>query len=290
MQHTVVAPSSKATQAVHFSSDDNSSRVTARGGLMKPVLIALVCVALPLSVQAQRADTVFAEVGSPAVDGRVFKPHAARVRIYRGDSLVAQWLNELTLGDSAGRPVMRWVTTGEPARDNPGRPLSVLRQTYDGVTMAPLGYSSTSNTGAHTSVSIAGNRVRGRRRTAADTTMIPIDLTIQRPGFFLGASDLVPIAAGLETGSVIVSPMWSPGATTPDYRVFAVLADTTLNIEGTMVKARKVEERRRTDRSLTANWYLLLEKPYMVYGEVPLPDGRIQRMTEVDVPLRSGRP
>jgi hypothetical protein len=50
------------------------------------------------------------------------------------------------------------------------------------------------------------------------------------------------------------------------------------------VKSRKVEERRRSDRVLLANWYLLLESPYMVYGEVPLPDGRIQRMTEVAVP------
>ena len=85
---------------------------------------------------------------------------------------------------------------------------------------------------------------------------------------------------------MIVAPLWSATVTSPDYRVFAVLGDTTLNIEGQLVRARKVEERRRSDRSLSAYWYLLTTEPYMVYGGVPLPDGRVQRMTEVGVPIR----
>jgi hypothetical protein len=252
---------------------------------MKRLLIAAL-VACTNAASAQTRDTIFAEVGSPAIDGRVFKPHAARVRIYRGDSLVAQWLNELTLGDSAGRPVMRWVTTGEVARDNPNRVLTVLRQTYDAITMAPLGYLSISPTGASSAFSLRDLQVRGYRRTADDTTSHPVAATLDRRGFFAGASDLVPIAAGLKSGAVIVSPVWSAGNHSTEYRVFAVLHDTTLNVEGTMVRARKVEERRRSNGSLYANWYLLTEAPYMVYGEIPLPDGRVQRMTEVAVPLR----
>jgi hypothetical protein len=54
-----------------------------------------------------------------------------------------------------------------------------------------------------------------------------------------------------------------------------------------MLTATKVEERRRANGTLFANWYLLLKSPYMVYGEVPLPDGRVQRMAEVEVPLRT---
>jgi hypothetical protein len=39
---------------------------------------------------------------------------------------------------------------------------------------------------------------------------------------------------------------------------------------------------------LYATWYLIDRVPYMVYGEVVLPDGQIQRMTEVtiNVPAR----
>lgn len=252
---------------------------------MKLLIAVLVSVAAP-AAGAQSADTVFADVGSPAIDAQRFKPHAARVRVYRGDSLVAQWTNELSLGDSAGRRVMRWVTTGEPVPVNPNRPLGVLRQTYDAVTLAPLGYSNVVSTGAFSHLRIDGRRVSGTRRTASDTTVHRVDVTLDQPGYFAGASDLIPVAAGLRVGSVIVAPVWNANAAAVDYRVFSVLRDTTLSIEGSSVVARKVEERRRSDRSLTAYWYLLTESPYMVYGEVPLPDGRMQRMTEVAIPTR----
>ena len=254
---------------------------------LRSALALLTTMAMPLA--ADQADTVRAEVGSVAIDARFMKPHAARVRIYRGDSLVQQWLNELRVGDSAGRPVHRWVTIGEPVPLNPNRPLSVLRQTYDARTLAPLGFSSTVNNGAFTHLSIDGTRVRGRRRTAADTnTIIPVDVTIERPGFYVGASDLVPIASGLKQGTVLLAPFWGPNLTTPDYRVFVIHGDTTVSVEGTPVRAIKVDERRRSDRVLVATWYLLRDSSYMVYGEVPLPDGRVQRMTEVAVPLRPG--
>ena len=250
-----------------------------------PVVAVLAVAAAVSSAEAQRVDTVFAEVGSPAVDGRVFKPHAARVRIYRGDTLVAQWTNELVLADSAGRRIMRWVTRGEPVPAVPNRPLSVLRQTYDATTLAPLGFSSVVNNGAFTHIKVDGKRVTGTRRTATDTTVRAVDITLERPGYFSGASDIVPVAAGLRSGSVIVAPLWSPLSAAPDYRVFSVLRDTTLTIEGSRVVARKVEERKRSDGSLAAYWYLLTESPYMVYGEVPLSDGRMQRMTEVAIPM-----
>jgi hypothetical protein len=51
------------------------------------------------------------------------------------------------------------------------------------------------------------------------------------------------------------------------------------------VNAWKVEEHRESDGKLLATWYLLDKSPYMVYGEVPLPDGSVQRMTEVEVPI-----
>lgn len=247
-----------------------------------PILLAVV--ATPLL--AQRADTVRAEIGSPAIDGRFMKPHAARVRIYRGDSLVQQWLNELRVGDSAGRRVMRWVTTSEPVPLNPNRPLSVLRQTYDARTLAPLGFSSTVSTGASSAVSIDGNRVRGHRRVGGDTTTIPVDILLDRPGYYAGASDLVPIAAGLKAGTILLAPFWAPNSATGEYRVFEIHGDTTVNVEGTPVRAVKVAERRPRDGVLLATWYLLTKSPYMVYGEVPLPDGRVQRMTEVEVPLK----
>lgn len=236
-------------------------------------------------VVAQRTDTLFLHVGSKEVDASLFKPHAARVRIYGPTGVITnEWDNELFLGDSAGRPVMRWSTIRRPVASNPGRPMSTLLQTYDAKTLAPYGYLSYNSEGAYLQLTINGKQVRGSRRANATGPLETIDFVVDTPGFVIGASDLVPVAAGMEVGRVMVAPLWGPNMRASEFRVFVVKGDTTVDIEGEMVRARKVEERRRSNGTLTANWYLLSDSPYMVYGEVPLPNGGIQRMTEVPIP------
>jgi hypothetical protein len=230
-------------------------------------------------------DTLRLEVGSPEVDGRVYKPHKALVRIRIGDPagpVVREWTNELTLGDSAGRPVMRWITIGKQnAGPNAGATWE-LRQTYDAVTLKPMAYDSRQASGAYMRLTIDGNRVRGVQRGPGQTEEQSIDRTIDRHGFFAGASDLVPAAVGFREGLVMTAPVWSPQMTTAETRIFTVVGKESINVEGAMVEAWKVEEY-RTDRTLYATWWLLDESPYMVYGEIVLPDGRVQRMTEVEV-------
>lgn len=234
------------------------------------------------AIHPTASDTLFVEVGSPRLDGRVFRPHAARVRVYVGDELTNEWTNELTLADSAGRPVMHWVTR---TVRSPSGVTSVLRQTYDAVTLAPYTFHSAASNGAEIALTLSGTEVRGTRRAAGEDTVQKVQVTIDRPGFFAGASDLVPVAAGLEDGLVMVAPVWRYGMPAAEDRVFAVVGDTTVVVEGTSVTAWRVDEHRRDDRTLQASWYLTEERPYMVYGEVPLPDGRVRRMTEVEIPL-----
>jgi hypothetical protein len=213
------------------------------------------------------------------------------VRVRIGDAagpVVREWTNELTLGDSAGRPVMRWITKG---RQNEGPNAGAtweLRQTYDAITLKPLAYNSTSSSGAQMRLTIDGNRVRGERRAAGDANSQPMDMTIDRPGFFAGASDLVPAAVGFRKGMVMTAPVWSPTMTQSETRILTVVGLEAVEVEGTSIEAWKVEER-RADRSLYATWWLLDESPYMVYGEIVLPDGRVQRMTEVEIVLPDGR-
>jgi hypothetical protein len=234
-------------------------------------------------------DTIRLEVGSPAVDGRVYRPHAARVRVRVDDPasrITAEWTNQLTLGDSGGRPVMRWVTTGTQFPEA-GPPVTwELRQTYDAITLAPYAFHRTTSTGGATRLTIEGRRVRGTRRAPGGTSDEPVDVTLDRPGFFAGASDLVPLAVGLRPGLVMTAPVWSPAMTQSELRVFSVVGKEWVDVEGTAIEAWKVEERRPTG-PLYAAWYLLDRSPYMVYSEVVLPDGRIQRMTEVE--LSGGR-
>ena len=45
----------------------------------------------------------------------------------------------------------------------------------------------------------------------------------------------------------------------------------------------KVEERVQRDGRLVATWYLTDRSPYMVYAEVPLQNGQVQRMTGVSL-------
>jgi hypothetical protein len=232
----------------------------------------------------QPTDTLRLEVGSPHLDGRVFAPHTARVRVYIGERMTAEWTNELTVGDSAGRQVHRWVTKGQRFPDN-GAPINwELRQTYDARTLAPYGYNSTSSTGAFTRLAIDGTRVFGTRRTLADTTIQQVDMTIDRPGYFSGASDIVPTAVGFKPGAVMIAPVWSPGVAQADMRIFTIIEKKPIDVEGAMVDAWKVEERRQADGKLYATWYLTEGSPYMVYGEIPLQNGQVQRMTEVELP------
>ena len=83
----------------------------------------------------------------------------------------------------------------------------------------------------------------------------------------------------------MIAPVWSPAMSNSELRIFSVLGKVRVNVEGTDVEAWKVEERRHADRVLTATWYLTETSPYMVYGEVPLPNGQVQRMSEVALPM-----
>lgn len=238
------------------------------------------------TMAAAPSDTIRLEVGSPLVDGRVYAPHRARVRVHL-NSLdtppTNEWTNELTIGDSAGRKVMRWVTLGQfdTATREPGFD---LRQTFDLVTLAPLGYALTTKSGARVRLAIEGNRMTGTRRLPNDPAERTVDQTIPRLGFIASASDLVPLAVGLRAGAVIVAPFWGPNMPTAESRIFTVVGRERTTVEGTEWNAWRVEERRESDGRLLAVWWLVDESPYMVAGEVYLPNGTVQKMTEIALP------
>ena len=254
------------------------------------VLLTMPCPAPVTPAMAQ--DTIRIEVGSKQLNGRVYKPHAARVRVRLGGPdgpITSEWTNELFLGDSAGRPVMRWVTKGKrPAPNGTGDMTWELRQTYDHQTLKPLGYDSRNSLGLSTQLAITGNRVHGTKKLPADAAAQPVDISLDQPGFFAGASDLVPAAVGFKEGAIILAPFWSPNMTKAEMRVFTVIGKTNINVEGTPTLAWKVDEHRYTDKAKLATWYLLDSSPYMVYGEVPLPNGQIQHMSEIVIPMSPG--
>jgi hypothetical protein len=235
------------------------------------------------------SDTIRVEVGAKEIDGRVYKPHAARVRVWTGSGagrIRAEWTNELSIGDSAGRQVHRWVTIGTSITPNGDSVRWELRQTYDARTLQPYGIVRTTSTGAVSALRIDGTRVTGVRRANRDAAEEQVDYTIDRPGFVASASDLVPLAAGFKAGRVVIVPVWGPGMKASEIRSFTMVGKTNVDVEGTMQNAWKVEERRVNDPKLLATWYLMDKSPYMVYGEVPGADGSIDRFTEVELPIK----
>lgn len=260
-----------------------------------PLLLAAPAALTFAAIRASAAqpapdDTIRLEVGSKEVDASYFQPHAAKVRVYvksaAGDERIrAEWMNVLWPGDSAGIKVHRWVTTGTQIAPNGSTTNWELRQTYDAKTLAPYGIARTASNGSASSFRVDGNTITGWRRASSVAPQRDTTWTVQQLGFVASASDLVPLAVGFRPGMVMTAPLWGPNMAASEMRIFSVIGEQDIDVEGTNVRAWKVEERRRSDRALLATWWLLPKSPYMVYGEVPLPDGSIQRMTEVAVPM-----
>lgn len=82
----------------------------------------------------------------------------------------------------------------------------------------------------------------------------------------------------------MIAPVWGPNMADAESRIFTVVRQERTMVEGTEWNAWKVEERRESDRTLLAVWYLLDESPYMVAGDVYLANGQVQKMTEIALP------
>ena len=250
--------------------------------------MTLLALLMALAVPAA-SDTIRLEVGSPRVDGRIYAPHLAcvRVRVADDSTVVTHWTNELTLGDSAGRRVMRWVTKGTqyPAGQAPVQ--WQILQTYDARTLAPYAYHRTASTGAEVRLTFDGRKVSGTRKANASAPVVPVSMELDRSGFIASASDLVPLAVGLKPGAIMTAPMWGPGMERAETRVFVVTGEKPVRVEGASVTAWEIEERRQADDVLLARWYMTDRSPYMVYGETYGPNGEVRKMSEVDVKSES---
>jgi hypothetical protein len=156
-----------------------------------------------------------------------------------------------------------------------------LHQTYDARTLAPLTYYRWSDDGRSMRLRIDGTRVQGEERVPGESRPRVIDRTIDRRGFFAGASDLVPMAIRLRPGLVVTAPVWAPAMERTQVRVFTVVGRESLRVEGDEVSGWKIEERVRGNDRILATWYVTDDSPFMLLAESTLADGRRQRITGV---------
>ena len=83
---------------------------------------------------------------------------------------------------------------------------------------------------------------------------------------------------------MIIAPVWGPSMAQAETHIFSIIGKERTLVEGTEWDAWKVEERRESDRQLLSVWYLLDKSPYMVAGEVYMPNGDVRKMTEIELP------
>jgi hypothetical protein len=231
-----------------------------------------------IGTEATWPDTVRVEVGSPLVNGTVYPAHdgvVTRLRI-DGDRVdtTGRWTNILVIGDSAGRAVHRWHTSGT-TRGPGGRDVPYdLWQTFDARTLALYGYHLRSGNGTHIQLAIDGVRVRGTRRTPADSAPRSVDITLPRAGFVSGASDLIPqaVEGGLREELVITAPIWSPQAGTVELQMWSVRRRTTVEFDGRQAPAWEVEHY-SADRALLGTIWLVDDPPYMVRWDIAAREG-----------------
>jgi hypothetical protein len=141
-----------------------------------------------------------------------------------GAAPVGTWTN-LAVGDSAGRPVHRWISRGVQLGPEGAGSSWELVQTYDARTLAPLTYYRWASNGAYTRLRIEGTRVRGVQQVPGEAAPAPSTGPSRRRG----------------------------------------------RVEG--------HGARGADGALVATWYLTDSSPFMVLGDMPLPNGGTQRIT-----------
>lgn len=245
---------------------------------------------LALALIGPDTDTLRLRVGMPEVQGQMFVLHAGKVVVERdtdqGTEVVTQWTNHLAFGDSASRPVMRWITRGSTRRPDGTTGNYVLRQTMDRETLAPYGYDLESSSGTQIKLRINGRQVEGWRKGPQDTARTMVNLQLSEPPFMAGAWDLIVVAATMKEGLVMVMPVWQPGMADIELRSYTITGTKDVKAGDQNWNAFVVEERKLSDPTLMGTWYLVNDPPYMVYAEVTGPDGRPRRMIETSIPVQ----
>ena len=228
------------------------------------------------------ADTLHIPVGSPAVDGSIYQPHVGRVtRLHmeggRTDT-TAVWLNTLELGDSAGRAVHRWLTSGWSGPPGGARNEFNLRSTFDARTLALLGWHMKTGSGFEGSLAVDGRRVRGAVKPPSADGPQQVDFELPDAGFAAGAADLIPYAVGLREGLTMTLPLWSPPGRKLETEVWTVTGIEQIAFDGRTVPSYVMEHFAPGDPKAKGRIWFVDEPPYVVQWDLFPEEGVVVRM------------
>lgn len=225
---------------------------------------------------------VHVPVGSPLVDGSVYQPHVGRVIRLRieGDRIdtTAVWTNTLVIGDSAGRPVHRWHTSGWSGPPGGARNRFDLWSTFDGKTLALLGWHMKGATGFEARLAADGRTVRGTMKPPSASEPQPVEFELPEAGFASGAADLIPYAVGLREGLTMTFPLWSPPGRGIETQTWTVTKRDSVSFDGRTVPSWVMEHFDAGEPDAKGRIWFVDEPPYVVRWDLFGEEGVVIRM------------
>ncbi len=230
-----------------------------------------------LSVPTPPGDTTTVSVGAAFVDGRIYRPHVARVvrSVTRAGRITEQatFTNDLSIAQRDGSPVIVIRTQADSGVPDPTWGLETV---LDRRTMA-LRHWAMHSARRSITLDVDGAHLTGSA-TRPDSGSSPIDLTLAEPAYLDGVLDATIGAVSLRPGLVLRVPTFGIEAANrrTTWRSFRVAGRDTVSIGGRRVPAWIVEGDAPTHDRI----WLVDEPPYMTRWMSELPDHAVEQFDQ----------
>lgn len=240
------------------------------------LMVAGVCLLLGLMsspAMGQSSEPVTIRLGDKSVDGRIFKPHLARITqsSIRNGQTQLMWTatNDALLTEINGKKALRIVTEGasdiEPKRTWHGDILMFLQS------LEPISYDWKISNGNSAIFKFEGTRIVGNLKNAVKNTEQKLDEDLGLMTTIGGIEDVVVGALPLKVGYSAKIPVYQLGQNGVQWKTYLVTGTKKVTISGQEVNAWVVEEQGKSKNTM----WLVDQPPYMVKWEFVMPDGGI---------------
>lgn len=244
---------------------------TIRFGLLSAVILT------PFRLAAQQADTVTLNVGSPLVDGRMYKPHSAAVTtsLVRNDTVLQSRKFTISLHVTTRNAIPAF----QVLYDYPDDPSAKSEVILDLRTLALVHLDDRDSRGRVLVADVDGRHVTGEFRAAQDSAVEHLDFTLDVPSYyfpFLDAGINATTLVRAERAFTLPTFGFASSDRRTDWHTYRVAARDTLRVRGRRLDAWVIEENWH-GRYATRKIWITKELPYLPLVETHYPDGSVLR-------------
>jgi hypothetical protein len=260
---------------------------------MRSYLIAATLAVTPMLAAAQASTRIELPVGSPLVDGRIYKAHdAVAVRTLLKDGTVVRSLrytNHTYMMRLKGRDLCVVESVPSPeTTDTAFYEKTVL----DAKTMAIVHREERNGAGHLLEADVDGAHVTGRHRAKAGDPIQPLDFTLDAPAFYSPFVDAAIGATHMQAGQAWRVPTFSftPGQQKTTWHVYRITGHEPAGGTGGASPAWIVEDVDNTP--VHTKIWITDDPPYLPRVVTTLPDGSqsifestLTRLTDRNLPV-----